>query len=149
MTNTDKYKTMKMPAKLLVERFYNDVWNRRDAQTAHRILAEDFRFRGSLGPEKRGISDFLGYVEAVHTALAEYTCVIEDLIHTQDRVAARMVFRGVHQAEFFGVPATGRKIEWAGAAFFTIHGEKLAALWVLGDVDSVKQQLGAVGGTSF
>lgn len=131
--------------KTLVESFYADVWNRRDFAVARNIIAADFRFRGSLGPEKKGIDGFLEYVDAVHAALGNYTCIINDLVLTNDRVAARMTFRGIHQAKFFGVAPTNREIEWAGAAFFTVSRDKLSHLWVLGDVDAVKKQL---GGTS-
>ncbi|MEO4042465.1 ester cyclase [Hoeflea sp. CAU 1731] len=133
----------------LVESFYADVWNRRDVDAARRILATDFRFRGSLGPEKRGVDGFVTYLDAVHTALGGFTCIIEDLVETPDRAAARMLFRGVHQAELFGVPATGKKIEWSGAAFFTVRQEQLAELWVLGDVDPVKRQLGPAATSDF
>lgn len=135
--------------KALVESFYADVWNRRDRVRAHEIIASDFRFRGSLGPEKRGVAGFLAYVDAVHAALGDYTCHIKDLIETPQRVAARMLFRGIHQAEFFGVPATHRTIEWAGAAFFTIREGQLAELWVLGDVDAIKAQLGEASRPDF
>ncbi|WP_217361248.1 ester cyclase [Ruegeria arenilitoris] len=127
----------------LVRSFYTDVWNRRDYRVAHEIIDADFRFRGSLGPEKRGLEGFLEYVDAVHAALGNYTCTIEDIVHSENRVTARMTFRGKHRAEFFGVAPTGRDIEWAGAAFFSVVEGKLSELWVLGDVDSVKQQLGA------
>ena len=43
----------------LVERFYNEVWNQADETVAREILAEDFRFRGSLGPEKFGQDGFI------------------------------------------------------------------------------------------
>ena len=42
----------------LVERFYEDVWNQRDFDVAQDIIAEDFRFRGSLGPENAGLAGF-------------------------------------------------------------------------------------------
>lgn len=133
----------------LVESFYDDVWNRRDIDAARRIIAPDFRFRGSLGPEKRGLDGFLDYLDAVHAALDGFTCIVEDLVETPERAAARMRFRGVHQAELFGVPATGKTIEWSGAAFFTVRQEQLAELWVLGDVDAVKRQLGPAAAPDF
>jgi len=140
-----------MPAtpKQLVERFYHEVWNQADEAVAREILATDFRFRGSLGPERLGPEGFIDYMRAVHAALADYVCIIEDLVTTDDRACARMRFEGRHQGEFFGVPATGRPITWAGAAFFTVEDGQIAALWVLGDIDSVKQQLGSEGGASF
>lgn len=128
--------------KELVERFYHDLWNRADEAVAGEILDADFRFRGSLGPERRGPDGFIDYMRAVHKALGDYTCIIDDLVCTGDRAAARMTFKGKHRAEFFGVSATGKEISWAGAAFFHISESRIAALWVLGDIDSVKQQLG-------
>lgn len=136
-------------AKALVESFYADVWKRRYRVRAREIIASDFRFRGSPGPEKRGLDGFLAYVDAVHAAIKDYTCIIKDLIVTPQRVAARMVFRGVHQAEFFGVPATHQTIEWSGAAFFTIRDGQLAELWVLGDLNALKTQLGLTRGPDF
>ncbi|MBY5989117.1 ester cyclase [Roseovarius atlanticus] len=133
----------------LIESFYNDVWNKRDFRVAHEIISTDFRFRGSLGPVKRGIGGFLEYVEAVHKALGNYTCIIEDLVCSDDRAAARMVFRGTHQSEFFGISRTGKNIEWAGAAFWGLSDGKLSRLWVLGDLDAVKQQLGAPADCRF
>lgn len=133
----------------LVESFYHDLWNQADDSVAREILDEDFRFRGSLGPERRGQDGFIDYMRSVHRALGDYFCIIEDLVTTEDRAAARMIFKGIHRGPFFGVAATGREISWSGAAFFRIKGERIAELWVLGDIDSVKQQLGVGASPSF
>ncbi|HEX2843163.1 ester cyclase [Hyphomicrobium sp.] len=105
----------------LVRRFYDVVWNRTDEQVAREILHPRFSFRASLG---------------------EYTCTIDELLVDGQKAAARMTVGGRHQGEFFGVSATGRSIAWAGAAFFETDGRQITRLWVLGDVDGVKQQLG-------
>jgi predicted ester cyclase len=81
--------------------------------------------------------------------LANYTCVIEDLVVTADHAAARTTFRGTHRGRLFDVEPTGREIAWAGAAFFKTDGRQIVELWVLGDVDSVKQQLGARAAVAF
>ncbi len=60
-----------------------------------------------------------------------------------------MMFTGVHRARFFDIEATGRAISWAGGAFFKTDGYQIVELWVLGDVDSVKRQLGAAAGSGF
>jgi len=133
----------------LVRRFYDEVWNRQDEAVARAILHADFRFRGSLGPELRGVDGFIDYLRATHRALGSCTCIVDDLVATTDRAAARMRFRGIHRARFFGVEATGREIIWAGAAFFTSDGNQIVALWVLGDLDGVKRQLGAAAESVF
>ena len=133
----------------LVERFYHEVWNRADEAAATEILHEDFRFRGSLGSESRGPERFIAYMRSVHAALGGYNCRIDDLIATHDRAAARMTFSGIHRGRLFSVDATGREIRWSGAAFFTADGAQITSLWVLGDVDGVKQQLNAPAGSRF
>ncbi len=134
--------------KEIVECFYHEVWNNADEHAAREILDENFRFRGSLGPEKRGQDGFISYMRSIHEALRNYRCIIEDIVTTETRVTARMTFKGTHQAKFFDVEATGREIMWAGAAFFTIVDGRILELWVLGDIDSVKQQLGSTASFS-
>jgi predicted ester cyclase len=135
--------------RILVERFYFEVWNTANEQVAREILHGDFRFRASLGPERRGPDGFIDYMRSIHAALGNYTCIIDDLITTDNRAAARMTFKGTHRGRFFDVEPTGHEVSWAGGAFFTIAEGQIAELWVLGDVDSLKQQLNAGGAAAF
>jgi steroid delta-isomerase-like uncharacterized protein len=132
--------------RILVEQFYNDIWNRRDYAVATEILAADFRFRGSLGNQTVGIPAFLAYVDAVHSALENYRCTIEELIADQRRASVRMLFAGRHCGPLLGMAATGRQVSWAGAGFFTMQANRIASLWVLGDIEGLKRQLAATGG---
>lgn len=125
----------------LVETFYFDVWNRGDEEAARRILSSDLEFRGSTGSTKRGVDQFLGYVRLIRGALSGYECVIEDTVVEPPKVFAKMLFRGTHAGPFFGVPPTGNIVTWAGAALFTVAGSRICRVWVLGDVDGLKQQL--------
>jgi steroid delta-isomerase-like uncharacterized protein len=136
-------------SRTLVECFYARVWNCADEGVAREILHPEFAFRGSLGPERHGHDEFLDYLRSIHKALAGYRCTIDDLIATESRAAARMTFSGTHRGVFFDVPATGRVITWAGAAFFTMAQGRITRLWVVGDVDAVKRQLGIDVGNSF
>src|SRR5262249_32601689 len=97
----------------LVEDFYFKVWNQGDEDVARRILAPDLQFRGSTGPMKSGVDDFLGYVRLIRGVLSRYECVIEELVTEGDRTFAKMLFRGVHTGRFFGVAPTGREVGWA------------------------------------
>ena len=54
---------------------------------------------------------------------------------------AKMLFSGVHRAEFLSYARTQRRVEWAGAALFTFRDGKIADLWVLGDMHHLLQQL--------
>ena len=132
---------MEKPIKELVERFYHELWNKADKQVAWQILHKNLSFRGSLGSEQIGPDGFLAYWQSVHQALGEFTCTIEDLVISHNRAAAQMKFNGRHQASLFGMNASGLEIEWNGAAFFKSDGHQITDIWVLGDIDSVRQQI--------
>jgi len=133
----------------LIERFYREIWDHADEGVAREILAPGLRFRGSLGPEKTGPEGFIEYLRDVHAALGAFESIVESLIVSGGRAAARLTFRGVHRGALFGVAPTGRLLEWQAAAFFETNGAQITALWLLGDVDSVKRQLGAHGTPTF
>jgi len=126
-----------------VLRFYEDIWNRLDFPAIPELLAPGFTFRGSLGEVRVGHGEFGDYVNGGTGALAEYVCSIEALVAQESRVAARMMFSGTHRATFRGLPATGRRVSWAGAGFFTFHDDLISDLWVLGDLHTLDQQLRA------
>jgi steroid delta-isomerase-like uncharacterized protein len=111
---------------------YHRVWNEADETEAHRILARDFRFRGSLGPELRGPDGFIAYMRAVRDALGGFICRIEEMIAAADHAAARMTFHGRHRGPFFGIAPSGQEIRWSGAAFFKIRDDKIVELWGAG-----------------
>ena len=139
---------MAFTAAELVERFYRLVWNKADETEAHRILADDFRFRGSLGPELRGPDGFIAYMLAVRSALADFTCRVDEMIADGDRAAAQMTFHGRHCGKFFGVAPSDREIRWSGAAFFKTSEGKITELWVLGDLETIRRQLEPQGASS-
>ena len=132
-----------MSPRELVEAFYFEVWNRADENRAREILAESFRFRGSLGAERIGPDGFIAYLREVHRALGDYRCIIDDLVTADSRAAARMRFTGRHRDVFQGVRPTGRQITWSGAAFFKCEGGRITHLWVLGDLVELRRQLEA------
>ena len=128
----------------LVERFYNDMWNRADEDVARAILSPDLAFRGSIGELRQGAEGFILYMRKIHAAFADYHCRIDDLIATEDRAAAQMMFTGIHRGSLWGETPTGRPIGWAGAAFFTTGAGQIHRIWVLGDTEGLKRALGVL-----
>lgn len=128
----------------VVAAFYERVWNRLDKTAIAELIQPDFTFRGSLGPTMTGHAAFADYVDRVTGALAGYRCVIRDLVcegDRGDRAFARMKFEGIHRGPFMGFAPTGKRVEWAGAALFTLRDGKIADLWVLGDVAGLHELL--------
>jgi predicted ester cyclase len=130
-----------MTPREVVAAFYDRIWNRVDKAAIAELIHSDFTFRGSLGPTMKGHAAFASYVDMVVGALADYRCTVQDLVTEGDRAFARMQFEGIHRGPFMGFAPTGRRVEWAGAALFTLKGGKIADLWVLGDVNGLREVL--------
>jgi steroid delta-isomerase-like uncharacterized protein len=104
-------------------------------------LAADFRFRGSLGDQTEGRDGWRRYRDKIRSGSPDFHNEIVDLVVTGDRVAARLLYRGTHSGPLLGIPASGRSFSYAGAAFFTVAGDRLAEAWVLGDLAALRAQL--------
>jgi len=128
----------------LIGRFYNDMWNGWSAATAREILTEDIDFRGSIGQHVCGHDGFLGYMETIRTAFPDFHNRIDDIVVEGERVVARLNYSGTHQGPLLGHPASGKQIEYAGVAMFTLRGEQICKVWVLGDLWSLMRQVGAI-----
>jgi steroid delta-isomerase-like uncharacterized protein len=127
----------------VVRVFYDEVWNRWNDEMVEEILAVELVFRGSLGDDVRGRAGFRGYRDKVRAAFPDFTNEVLDLVVDGERAAARLRYTGTHRGPLLGVPATGRRVGYDGAAFFRLTGGQIAEAWVLGDVHGLLRQLQA------
>jgi predicted ester cyclase len=81
-------------------------------------------------------------VQMVRSAFPDYWLEIEHLAAESDRVAVRIRQGGTHEGDFFGVPATGRSVEWTEMAIVRIGDGRILATWFDSDIAGLMQQLG-------
>lgn len=139
-----KFEGGRMPESVnlkLIGRFYNDMWNKFDKSILPEILHEDLTFRGSLGQVKRGLGEFGEYVDFVQAAFPDFHNRVIQTITEENKTFAKLSYTGTHRGELFGIPPTGKKIEYAGAAVFTIADRKIVDVWVLGDIHGLLEQI--------
>src|SRR2546423_3333476 len=129
--------------KSLVRRYYEEMWNRWNFALANELLADDISFRGSLGSEMRGREQFCDYMRRVQHAFPDFQNQIDQMVAEDDCVVARLTYTGTHRGEIFGIAATGKRISYAGAAFYRIVNDRIVDGWVLGDVAGLLRQLRA------
>jgi predicted ester cyclase len=132
-----------MSTPTLIEAFYSRIWNDGDLAATRDLLTTRFCFRGSLGLEMRGTDAFENYVRSVRGALTAYHCEILDCVAERNKAFAKMRFSGVHVAPFRGFQPSGKSVQWLGAALFVFERNRIASLWVLGDLASLDAVLQA------
>ena len=126
---------------VLVRRFYAELWNAWDDDVVAEMLHPELLFRGSLGQEAVGLDAWRGYRDGVRRASGDFHNEILDLVAEADRAAARLRWSGTHQGRLLGIEATGRRFGYDGAAFFTARDGLFAEIWVVGDLEGLRQQL--------
>lgn len=132
---------MKQSNREIIQRYYQQFWNNKKLELAREIFAEDLVFRGSLGIETNGIEEFLEYVNMLHNTFGNLYHAVEDIISEGNKSAARVVYNGEHIGKLFDIEPTNRRIRYAGSSFFYFEDEKISRLWVLGDLNTLFNQI--------
>jgi steroid delta-isomerase-like uncharacterized protein len=83
------------------------------------------------------------FFEMFFAAFPDLTAEIHDQVAEGDRVATRKTFRGTHKGEFFGVPASDRRINVQVIDIQRIVDGKVTDHWSAMDTVAVMQQIGA------
>jgi predicted ester cyclase len=81
------------------------------------------------------------HIAMFERAFPRYELILEDMIAEGDKVVVRLLLRGTHQGELFGVPPTGKQVEAAGIVIYRLEGDKIAEFWTQADVMGLMQQL--------
>lgn len=133
-----------MDAEATVRRFY-EAMNTGDGSLLDEVLAPGWEStppRPGQGPGPEGFKPVLAWLRAVFPDL---TITQEDIVVSGDgdRVAVRSVTRGTHSGEMFGVPATGRQVEFPAFDFHHLQGGRIVRSWHLEDNAGLLSQLSA------
>jgi steroid delta-isomerase-like uncharacterized protein len=82
-------------------------------------------------------------IQAIHNSFPDTTFKVLDSFEADNKVATRWVFEGTHQAEFFGVPTTGRHVTTSGIMIFRIENGQIQEWWHEYDLFGFMNQLTA------
>jgi len=125
---------MSMSNKEIVRRIIAEI----DAQNfseVHGLLTQDvvFHFPGGITLDRQQAVDnermfAVGFPDASRS--------IDQLFAEGDLVALRETFRGTHNGEFQGIPASGRKVELTANVIYRIADNKIAEIWAEADIGS-------------
>ena len=135
--------------KAIVERNYEEIWNKGRLEVADDIVDPAFhdhpptRFFdvGRTGPDslKEAVRHFREGFSDFHDTMIKIEA-------EGDRVAYMGTISGIHDGEFFGFPATGKRMQNLGINFFRLKDGKIVERWGQFDVLGMMSQLGLAAG---
>ena len=87
---------------------------------------------------------FQQYQKKYYAAFSNTSITIEDMIAEDDRVVTRYIFTGTHQADFWGIPPTGKSVEIKGIWIHRLANQCIVEGrdWGLMDIYGMMRQLG-------
>lgn len=91
-----------------------------------------------------GPAGYLEIIQMMRSGFPDIQWTLEEMVTEGDKVAARFTMRGTHQGNFFGVPATGRKIEVQALNIYRFSNGQIVEERGLPDMFGLLQQIGAV-----
>jgi steroid delta-isomerase-like uncharacterized protein len=107
------------------------------------LLAPNFILHNAPPNLPPGPDGFKVLIGMFRSAFPDYKDTLEDIIAADDKVVVRWTFRGTHQGEFLGVPATNKLATTHGTSIFRISAGKIKDDWTNIDLLGLLQQLGA------
>jgi steroid delta-isomerase-like uncharacterized protein len=131
-------------SKALAQRWFTEVVNQGNEEVIDEICASNFVDHDPLpgtGADRDGIHQF---VQLLRSAFPDLETTIDDMLAEGDRLAVRSTFRGTHEGDFMGIPATGRKVEVANYDFVRLENDQAVEHWGTIDSAALMEQLGAV-----
>jgi len=127
-----------------IVRRYQEIYNNNDLDALGEVVAQDL----SMPKVMAGMPPGLEGARRVHAitliGMPDWHTKIEDLIGEGDKVAARIAMSGTHTGDFWGIPATGKKVEFTGIYIVRIQNGKIVEHWGEEDGVSLMQQLGVI-----
>ena len=124
-----------------------DAVNRVDLDALDAYYNEDYTEHNSLGPMPPGLEGVKQTYKQFLDGLPDQHFEVQQVWADGDRVVVRGVISGTHRGNFFGIPATYRRVVWTGIEICGMRDGKVSDRWLLTDLMGMFQQMGLVPST--
>lgn len=127
----------------IVRRFVEEVLTRGRIESAGEFFWEDMVEQVPLPGQGPGLAGLRDVLRGMRAAFPDMHWTVEEQIAEGDKVVTRFEWTGTHQAEFFGVPATGRPVRVWGMVIDRLEGGRIKDTRIIMDALGLMMQLGA------
>jgi steroid delta-isomerase-like uncharacterized protein len=130
--------------KAIVRRFLDEGISQGNMAVLDQVCSPDIVWHGGSVGEFRSLNELKRGVGPFFAAFPDLRVTTERLLAEGDEVTCRYIWQGTHRGDFFGVPATGKRVTVSGMSIYRIANAKIAEEWWLEDLLGLMQQIGAV-----
>jgi predicted ester cyclase len=132
-------------AKEIIRRWNEEGWSGGKYELAHEIISPNMTVHGAGGQTVgMGPDGLIDLIRTWRTAFPDGRMEIDALIVEGDTVGIRNTWYGTHQAEFYGVPASGKSVAVTSVGIDRVQGGLVTEGWGELDMVGMMQQMGAL-----
>jgi len=129
----------------LIRRYFDELFGQGRVELLPELLAEDYVNHSPGSPDLPRTREGVGMVvQALRRAFPDLRYAIEDVVVGERAVATRTTMTGTHRGDFFGLPATGRRVHVSQMTLERIRDGRIVAHHRVTDELSLMRQLGAI-----
>ena len=126
-------------------RITDEIWNQGRVEVIPELIAEDLVDHIDLaGIEGSGRQRYRASVVQMRTAFPDYHESVNLAVAEGDIVVSFARITGTQTGEFFGMPASGRRIDFPAIGALRFRDGRAIERWGVGDNLSMMQQLGLI-----
>ena len=132
-------------AKEIIRRWNNEGWSGGKYDLAHEIISPNMQVHGAGGQAVgMGPDGLIDLIKTWRTAFPDGRMEIDDLIVEGDTVAIRNTWHGTQEAEFYGIPPSGKQVAVTSVGIDRVQGGLVTEGWGELDMIGMMQQMGAL-----
>jgi steroid delta-isomerase-like uncharacterized protein len=129
----------------LFSRWFEELWNKKNYAITRELVADEFIAHGAGGQDiKQGPDGVAGMVKIWHQAFPDGHMTMDDIITEDETSVIRMTFRGTHTGEFYGIPASNKKVKVTSIGIDKVVGGRIREGWGELNMLGMMQQMGAI-----
>ena len=127
-----------------IVRRYQEIYNSNQLDRLTEVVSEDLMTPKIMPGVPQGLEGGKQVHQRTLIGMPDWNTTIEDMLAEGDKVVARIRMAGTHTGDFFGIPATGKRVEFTGIYIVQIANGKIVEHWGEEDGVSLLQQLGVL-----
>ena len=125
-----------------IVRRYQDIYNSNNLDQLSEVVAIDVLTPKMMPDMPSGLEGAKAVHEKTLLGMPDFHTEIKDLVAEGDKVVARVLMTGTHTGNFYGIPATGKRVEFTGVYIARIENGKIVEHWGEEDSYGLLLQLG-------
>jgi steroid delta-isomerase-like uncharacterized protein len=131
--------------KTVVRRFIDEVCIAGRNELIPELFDPEFRLHHERNrdDDRGGLDGARSWVAETRAALPDQQAQIDRMLAENDRVMLHLRITATHRGSFYGVPATGRAVEFTATAIVRLKEGRIAEIWAVSDELGLLQRVGA------